>query len=82
MAEYHVKVSADGEIKAGLLTKTGKLSNATVVTQEALAAARDHLLILSRKENKSIAYCWNYPNNKTIVMKLEEIDTDKVGEGE
>ena len=82
MAEYHVKVNNEGNIIAGTMTKTGKFTNSSIVTSEALEAARDHLLYMTVKENTPIAYSWNYPNGKTLIMKLEEKETEEIKEGE
>lgn len=81
MANYRVKVNEDGMILAGSTTKTGKFANSSVVTDEALSAVRDHLLIVTQKEQKPMAYAWNYPNGKTIILKLEERDTEELKEG-
>lgn len=73
MAEYHVKVNSDGEIIAGTVSKTGKFTNSSVVTREALEAVKDHLLIKTQKENKDIAFGWEYPNkNVVLFLKLEQ----------
>ena len=82
MAEYHVKINNEGGIIAGTVSKAGKFTNSSVVTDEALAAVRDHLLMVIQKEGKSMAYCWNYPNGKSIILKLEEQDTEEIKEQE
>ena len=78
MATYHVRTNKEGEIIAGTLSKTEKWTNSTVVTEEALAAVRDHLITMSQKESKAMAYAWEYTNGKTLLLKLEELDTDTV----
>ena len=79
MATYHVQFNREeGNILAGTQTKTGKWQNSSVVTEEAMAAVRDHLLYLSAKEKQDIQYAWNYNNGKTLVLKLEQIDTEKI----
>ena len=82
MAEYHVRTNSEGQIFAGTQTKTGKWQNSSDVTQEALAAVRDHLLIMTQKEDKAIAFAWQYPNGKTLLLKLEEDDSKEIKEGE
>jgi len=82
MAEYHVRVKDNGEILTGTLNKNGKFTNSSVVTEEVLAAARDHLLIATQRENQPVAYAWTYPNGKTLIMKLEEQDTESIKEEE
>ena len=82
MAEYHVKLNDNGDIIAGIVSKTGKFTNSSVVTSEALLAVREHLLLLTKKENKDIAFGWSYPNGKTILLKLEQRDTSEIKEGE
>ena len=81
MADYHVKVNKDGAILAGTITKTGAWNHNSEVTEEALIAVRDHFIALSVKENKDVGYAWQYPNGKTLILKLEEQDTEKVEEG-
>ena len=80
MAEYHVRLNKEGNIIAGVTNKAGKMTNSTVVTEEALAAVRDHLLIVTHNEDKNIGYAWSYPNGKTIIMKLEEKDSEVIKE--
>ena len=77
MAEYHVGFNREnGSILGGTKTKTGKWQNSSEVTEEAMAAVRDHLLYKTVVENKAVHYGWQYPNGKTILLKLEEIDTE------
>ena len=78
MTNLHLKVYEDGTIYGGNVTEDGKMNTKYDVTKEALEAARDHLLIMTQKENKAMAYAWNYPNGKSIVMKLEERDTEEL----
>ena len=80
MAEYHVKVSPDGVINAGTMDKNGKLNRKSDVTIEALEAVRDHLLIKTVNEDKAMAFAWQYPNGKTLILKLEEQENEKVKE--
>ena len=64
MATYSVNVNSDGGIIAGVTSKTGKFTNSSVVTNEALAAVRDHLLMVTMKEqylsSKSMKIISNY----------------------
>lgn len=78
MAEYHVKINKEGNIIAGTLSKTGKWTNSSVVTEEVLAAARDHLLLMTNHEKTAISYAWSYPNGKTLLLKLEEVETEDI----
>lgn len=78
MAEYHVKLNENGDIIAGSTTKSGKFSNSSIVTEETLAAVRDHLLRLIANKKQDMMYAWNYPNGKTILLKLEEKDTTEI----
>ena len=79
MAEYHVGFNSEnGSILGGTKTKTGKWQNKSEVTEEAMAAVRDHLLYLTARENKAISYGWQYPNGKTILLKLEEQDSENI----
>lgn len=80
MAEYHVGLNKDGEIIAGLKSKTGKWTNNSVVTDETLTAVRDHLLAKIQKENKDITFGWHYSNGKTLMLKLVEINTKDIKE--
>ena len=82
MANFHLKVTEDGAIYAGSIDKKGRMNNKSEVTEEALAVARDHLIIMSRKENKMLAYRWDYPTGKTILLKIEEMDTKDIKEEE
>ena len=77
---YHVGLNEYGNIIAGTKTKTGKWQNTSIVTEEVLAAARDHLLRMIAKEEKDISYGWQYPNGKTILLKLEEKNTSDIKE--
>ena len=77
---YHIGLTEDGAIQIGTKTKTGKWSKTENATDEALCAVRDHLLIATQKENKPICYAWNYPNGKTLLLKLEEKDTEEIKE--
>lgn len=83
MAEYHVKVNQEGEIIAGTTSKTGKFTNSSVVTQEALEAVREHLLMKIQKENSDIAVGWKYPEQKVLLyLRLEQKPLEEVKEGE
>jgi len=83
MAEYHVKVNNEGEIIAGPVSKTGKFTNSSVVTQQALEAVREHLLMMIQKNNSDIAVGWKYPKeNILLYLKLEQKPLDEVKEGE
>lgn len=77
MAEYHVKTSKDGIIKAGTLDKNGAWNHSSNVTEEVLDAVRDHLIVMSMKEGKPIAFTWQYDNGKVHVLKLEEHDAEE-----
>ena len=78
MANFHLKVFEDGTVYGGNVTKDGKMNSKSDVTKEALEASRDHLLIMTQKEAKPMVYAWNYSNGKTIIMKLEERDTEEL----
>ena len=79
MAEYHVGVKKEtGVILGGTKTSTGKWKNSSDVTEEAMSAVRDHLLYKMITENKPVYYAWQYQNGKTIILKLEEVDTEKI----
>ena len=80
MAEYHVRTNKDGTISAGTLKKEGGWNHSSIVTEEVLEAARDHLLTVSLKKNKDICYAWKYENGKTLFLKLEEKDSDQIKE--
>jgi len=78
MAEYHVRLDKkDGKIKAGTLKGNGWNHNSDV-TSEVLEAARDHLLFLSQKEGKDIAYTWQYENGMNIILKLEAQKSENI----
>jgi len=72
MAEYHVKVRKDGRIFAG---PSDLKKHASDVTDEAVVAMRDHLLIETEKKKELIGYRWDYNNGKTLILKIEELDT-------
>ena len=72
MADYHVKVRKDGTIVAG---PSDLKKHASDVTDETIVAVRDHLLIAAEKNKELIGYRWDYNNGKTLILKLEEIDT-------
>lgn len=76
MAKYEVKL-VNGKIEAGLTNKAGKWTG-TEVTQDALAAVRDHLLTMTSQEQKDVAYAWQYQNGKTLLLKLEEKDSEEI----
>ena len=76
----HIGLKEDGTIQVGNKTKAGKWSSTVNATDEALCAVRDHLLIATQKENKPMCYAWNYPNGKTLILKLEEKDTEAIKE--
>lgn len=80
MAEYHVKLNDDGKIYAGTLSKTGKLTNKSDVTEEALEAVRDHLLYMTRKEQDAVCFAWKYQNGKSLLLQLEEKDSVDIKE--
>ena len=82
MGKYHVLVDKDGIINAACFTKNGNWTNKTDVTTEALEAVRDHLIIISTKEKKNIAFRWEYPDGRVIVLRLDETTKDKIGEPE
>ena len=90
MSKYHVLVDNDANIIAACFTKNGNWTNKTNVTKEALEAVRDHLLMMSAKQQMVLGYAWNYPDGKTLVLKIEErmeeenedrSDTDRAGDG-
>ena len=82
MADYRVKVNKEGRILAGTMKKEDVWNHNSDVTEEALAAARDHLLIMSKNEGKDIAYAWQYDNGNTVILKLEVKKIDEIKQEE
>jgi len=82
MAEYHVKLNENNIIVAGPTSKTGKFTNSSDVTQDALSAVRDYIFKLCQKEGKDV-YCWWPLENDTrkMVLRLELREFD-VKDGE
>ena len=80
MADFHIKATQEGTIEIGTVNKDGKWTKKSDVTSEALEAVRDHLLVMTVKEGKSMAFAWQYPNGKTLIMKLEEQVSEEVKE--
>ena len=81
MAKYDIRLSKDG-IEAGMLNKNGQWHSGSDVTEKAFAVVRDHLIRLSKQENKDVNYYWNYPNGKSIILQLKVVDTDEIKKGE
>lgn len=89
---YHVGCNPESNIiYAGTVNKKGdKWTNKSEVTEEVLAAARDHLLAIAIKENtKELGYHWDNENGtmvilKVVLMEKEEADEfkSKLAEGE
>jgi len=77
MAKYDIRLSKDG-IEAGMLNKNGQWHSGSDVTEKTLAIVRDHLIRMSQKEGRYIAYAWKYDNGKTLILKLEEKDTEEI----
>ena len=63
MAKYDIRLSRDG-IEAGMLNKNGQWHSGSDVTEKAFAIVRDHLIRLSKAENKDVNYYWDYGNGK------------------
>lgn len=79
MANYTIRLGKDG-IEAGVLNKNGQWHSGSDVTEKAFEVVRDHLLRLSAQQKKDIAYAWQYDNGKTLLLKLEEKDTNEMKE--
>lgn len=79
---YHIKFDEEAkEILAGTMNKKcTKFINCSAVTDEALKAVRDHFIYLSNTRKEDVAFAWQYPNGKTLVMKFEVVDSDKIKE--
>ena len=77
MAQYDVRLSKDG-IEAGMLNKNGQWHSGSDVTEKAFEVVRDHLLRLTAQQQHDVAYAWNYTNGKTLLLKLEEKDTEQL----
>lgn len=70
---YQIKTNENGDILVSTVTKAGKASGTTTMTREVLDAVRDHLLIVSGKENKDVAFGWEYPEQDAVlILKLEQ----------
>ena len=88
MAVYHVGCGdISGRIYAGTINKKGdRWVNKSDVTEEALAAVRDHLLMAKNlKENKdavAIGYQWETSNNKVITLQVIIQDKDETKKNE
>ena len=76
MAKYDIRLSKDG-IEAGMLNKNGQWHSGSDITEKAFEVVRDHLLRLSAQEKQDICYAWKYNNGKTLLLKLEEKDTEE-----
>ena len=81
MANFRVGLDKDGSIIAGTKTKNDTWNNKSIVTEEALAAVRDHLIVMAQKESCA-AYKWDYTNGKTIILSIEEKDTAELNKQE
>ena len=81
MAKYDIRLSKDG-IEAGMLNKNEQWHSGSDVTEKAFAVVRDHLIRLSKQENKDINYYWNYPNGKSVILQLKVVDTSEIQKGE
>ena len=71
MAEYHVKCGADG-IYAGTMKKNGEWKNSSNVTDEAIAAVRDWMLMNKPAENDQFGYGWEKVAGGAIVLVVSE----------
>lgn len=76
MAQYDIRLSKDG-IEAGMLNKNGQWHSGSDVTEKAFSVVRDHLIRLSQQEGTDVCYAWKYSNGKTLILKLEEKDTEE-----
>lgn len=73
MATYHVGAGAiSGEIYAGTLSKDGsRWQNRTIVTDEAVAAVRDHFLSEAMSAGQDFfGYEWTRKDGKKISLRL------------
>lgn len=77
MAKYDIRLSENG-IEAGMLNKNGQWHSGEDVTEKALSVVRDHLIRMSQKEGRDVAYAWQYDNGKTLMLKLEQKDTEEI----
>lgn len=79
---YHIKFDKEQkEILAGTMNKKcTRFINSSVATGEALEAVRDHFVSLSLARGEDVAFAWQYENGKTLVMKFEVVDSEKVKE--
>ena len=82
MAEYHVSAGVFGRVYAGTLMpkKDGKpqmWKNKSDVTEEAIAAVRDHMVgdCLNEKEGKMQGgYEWTRKDGKKVVLMVKIVD--------
>ena len=80
---YHVGCSPENNvIYAGTTNKKlDKWVNKTEVTEEALAAVRDHLFAIARKENvKELGYHWDAEDGSMIVLKVVSMTKEEADE--
>lgn len=84
MAEYHVSAGVFGRVYAGTLMpkKDGKPQtwrSKSDVTEEAIAAVRDHMIddCLNEKEGKlQGGYEWKRKDGKKVVLLVKVVDSD------
>ena len=77
MTEYHVGCGPiSGEIFAGTLSKNkDRWLNRSTVTDEAINAVRDHLIVMAKQEHKEwYGYEWSLKGGGkvTLSIKIEE----------
>ena len=70
-----------GIIYVGVLSKDKtKITRAQAMSGDVLAAARDHLLVMSQKQEENTAYCWPLENGNAIMLQVKEVEHEAVKE--
>lgn len=80
---YHVGCNPETNIIfAGTVNKKGdKWVNKSEVTEEVLAAARDHLLTIANKEQvKDLGYHWDAEDGSMVILKVIKLDKEEADE--
>lgn len=80
---YHVGCSPENNvIYAGTTTKKmDKWVNKSEVTEEVLAAARDHLLAIAQKEEvKELGYHWDAQDGSMVILKVISMSKEEADE--
>lgn len=80
---YHVGCNPDnGMIYAGTTNKKmDKWTNKSEVTEEALAAVRDHLFAIACKEQvKELGYHWDAEDGSMIILKVVSMSKEEADE--